>query len=149
MKIRKHFILGALVLMGACASPSGEQSGMDRETKLKFDQYLVKGKELYESYCISCHQQSGEGLARLYPPLAGSDYLMADVPRAACIIKYGQFKEIVVNGTSYSQMMPGLQHLTNLEIAEILTYVTNTWGNEAGLQNVSEVEKWLSNCEED
>ncbi len=133
----------------ACGSPSGKQEGMDRETKLKLDQYLVAGAELYATYCTNCHQDDGKGLASLYPPLAASDYLLADIPRAACIIKNGQFKEIVVNGTTYNQMMPGLQHLTNLEVAQILTYVSNSWGNDKGLQGVKEVEKWLASCPED
>lgn len=137
-----------IALLASCGSPSGQQTELNREDKIKLDQYLIQGKELYETYCTNCHQDSGEGLASLYPPLAKSDYLLADIPRAACIIKNGQFKEIVVNGTTYSQMMPGLGHLTNLEIAEILTYVTNSWGNEAGIQNVAEVEKWLQSCEE-
>jgi len=147
MKIRLLPVLAILIV--ACGSPSGKQDGMDRETKIKFDQYLVQGKELYQTYCTNCHQDDGKGLAALYPPLAASDYLMADLPRAACIVKNGQFKEIVVNGTTYNQMMPGLGHLTNLEIATIITYVSNSWGNEAGIQNVTEVEKWLNQCPED
>jgi len=137
-----------IVLLASCGSPSGKKPEMNRDEKIKLDQYLVQGKELYETYCTNCHQDSGEGLASLYPPLAKSDYLLADIPRAACIIKNGQFKEIVVNGTTYNQMMPGLAHLTNLEIAAILTYVTNSWENDKGIQNVADVEKWLQQCEE-
>ncbi len=137
-----------IVLLASCGSPSGKKPEMNRDEKIKLDQYLVQGKELYETYCTNCHQDSGEGLASLYPPLAKSDYLLADIPRAACIIKNGQFKEIVVNGTTYNQMMPGLAHLTNLEIAAILTYVTNSWENDKGIQNVADVEKWLQECEE-
>lgn len=137
------------LLMFACASPAGDQPGMDRETKLKFDQYMVNGKKIYDAYCANCHQSKGEGLARLYPPLAGSDYLLANIPRAACIVKNGQFKEIEVNGVTFNQMMPALPHLTNLEIAEVITYVSNSWGNEGGFQSVKEVNKWLTSCQED
>ena len=139
-----------LALMAiACSSPSGKQPGMDRETKLKFDQYMVNGKKVYDTYCANCHQREGEGLAQLYPPLAGSDYLLENIPRAACIIKNGQFKEIVVNGVTFNQMMPALSHLTNLEIAEVTTYISNSWGNEGGYQSVKAVDKWLVSCEEE
>ena len=84
----------------------------------------------------------------MYPPLAGADYLLDSIPRAACIIKYGQHKEIVVNGVTYSQKMTGFSQLTNLEIAEVITFITNSWGNEGGYQNVKEVDKWLQNCEQ-
>ena len=77
----------------------------------------------------------------------GSDYLLEDLPRAACIIKHGQAKEIVVNGVSYNQMMPA-NPISNLEIAEVLTYITNAWGNDKGLTGVKEVDKWLKDCEE-
>ncbi len=148
--MRSRLLIGVLALstLWSCGT-SGSQGGMDRSTRIKFEQYLAKGESLYDVYCINCHQDRGQGLAQLYPPLAKSDYLLADIPRAACIIKNGQMKEIVVNGTTYHQMMPGLPSLTNLEIAEILTFVTNSWGNEAGLQSVKEVEKWLQNCEEE
>ena len=146
-RIKPIFIL--LLSALACGSPSERKEGMDRETKIKYDKYLIQGKELYATYCTNCHQDDGKGLAQLYPPLAASDYLMADISRAACIVKNGQFKEIQVNGVTYSQMMPGLQHLTNLEIAQILTYVTNSWGNDGGIQEVKAVENWLTTCETD
>lgn len=118
------------------------------EDPVKLQQYIVQGKQLYLTYCMNCHQGEGTGLAQLYPPLAGSDYLLSDLPRAACIIKNGAMKEMTVNGKVYNQMMPGNPSLTPLEIAEILTYVSNSWGNEAGISNVKEVEKWLQECKE-
>lgn len=144
----KILILFCLIL-GACASPSGDQQGMDRETKLKFDQYMVNGARIYEANCANCHQSKGEGLARLYPPLAASDYLLENIPRAACIIKNGQSQEIIVNGISFNQMMPAMPSLTNLEIAEVITYVSNSWGNGGGFQSVKEVDKWVAACPED
>lgn len=146
MRNKYYFLL--FVIFTACASPSGEQQGMDRKTKLKFDQYMVNGTRLYEANCANCHQSQGEGLARLYPPLAGSDYLLENIPRAACIIKNGQAGEILVNGVVFNQMMPAMPGLTNLEIAEVITYISNSWGNEGGLQPVKEVDKWVADCPE-
>lgn len=136
-------LLGTL---GSCGGTS-DTHGMDRRTRIKFEQYMAEGEELYAVHCLNCHQDRGQGLAQLYPPLAASDYLLADIPRAACIIKYGQAEEIVVNGTTYYQKMNAFSKLTNLEIAEILTYITNSWGNEAGIQPVKEVDQWLTHCE--
>ena len=110
---------------------------------------MVNGAKIYQAYCANCHQSKGEGLARLYPPLAGSDYLLGNIPRAACIIKNGQSGEILVNGVSFNQMMPAVSNLTNLEIAEVVTYISNSWGNEGGFQSVKEVDKWLTACEGD
>lgn len=147
--IRNKFLLLFIIILGSCASPAGKQEGMDRETKLKFDQYMVNGAKVYQTYCANCHQLQGEGLAQLYPPLAKSDYLLENIPRAACIVKNGQFKEIVVNGVTFNQMMPAVPNLTNLEIAEVITYISNSWGNEGGFHSVKEVDKWLTECEEE
>lgn len=135
----------------ACSGPgknSDDESGdMDRRTEIRLTQYKVQGKQLYKTHCANCHQENGEGLAKLYPPLAKSDYLMGDLKRAACIIKNGMNKEIVVNGTTFHQMMPANEALTPLEIAEILTYISNSWENEAGISATRDVTTWLRQCE--
>lgn len=144
-------ILTFIIILSSCGSKSAEtdaQEGQELNSRdeIRLKQYQVEGAKIYATYCANCHQQDGKGLASLYPPLAGSDYLMNDLKRAACIIKNGQAEEIVVNGETYNQMMPG-NPITNLEIAEVLTYITNSWGNEAGLTGVKEVDKWLEKCE--
>jgi len=128
-------------------SDSEESAKTDSRNEIRLRQYKIEGAKIYSTYCENCHQQDGKGLASLYPPLAASDYLLENLSRAACIIKNGQMKEIVVNGDTYNQMMPG-NPISNLEIAEVLTYIANSWGNEGGLTGVKDVEKWLNECEE-
>ncbi len=149
----RYFVIGFIaVLLFACGGgkekQEEEKSGLSSRDEIRLKQYQVQGAKVYATYCANCHQQDGKGLASLYPPLAGSDYLLEDLPRAACIIKNGQSKEIVVNGVTYSQMMPG-NPITNLEVAEVLTFIANAWGNEGGLIGVKDVDKWLEECEEE
>lgn len=147
-KIFQLILIGGLAI--ACGSSDNkkeESNKMDTREEIRLKQYQVQGAKLYANYCVNCHQQDGKGLASLYPPLDGSDYLMEDFARAACIIKNGQSKEIVVNGVTYNQMMPG-NPITNLEVAEVLTFITNAWGNEGGLIGVKDVDKWIEKCEE-
>jgi mono/diheme cytochrome c family protein len=152
MKMLNRFLtlLLAVVLI-ACGSgnekQNEEKSEMNSRDEIRLKQYQVQGAKVYATYCANCHQQDGKGLASLYPPLAGSDYLMEDMARAACIIKNGQSKEIVVNGVTYNQMMPA-NPITNLEVAEVLTFIANAWGNDGGLVGVKDVDKWLKECEE-
>lgn len=113
----------------------------------KFAKYIVAGKQLYTIHCSNCHQESGQGLGKLYPPLAKSDYMLADVNRTVCLIKNGIKGEIEVNGVVFNQEMPALDELTNLEIAEIATYIYNNWENERGFITVMEVDKALQNCQ--
>ncbi len=108
---------------------------------------MIQGKALYTSYCSNCHQDNGEGLGKLYPPLAQSDYMMNKLPETICLIKNGIKGEIVVNDVAYNQQMPGISQLTNLEIAEISTYIYNSWGNTIGFVTLNEVDKSLNNCD--
>lgn len=148
----KYLIVLIAIMLFACGGgkekKKEENSGLTSREEIRLKQYQVQGAKLYATYCANCHQQDGKGLASLYPPLAGSDYLLEDLPRAACIIRHGQSKEIVVNGVTYNQMMPG-NPITNLEVAEVLTFISNAWGNEAGLVGVKDVDKWMEECEED
>ena len=113
----------------------------------KLNQYMVEGMQLYRQHCANCHQADGSGLARLYPPLLDSDYLKnLSNEEFACQIRYGLEDEIVVNGVIYNEKMPGIPQLKPLEIAEIITYVNNTWGAEEGLFDVKQTEKALNGC---
>jgi len=104
-------------------------------------QLMADGQGLYNTHCAACHQPTGQGLAGAFPPLAKSDYLMKDRSRALETVLEGRSGEIKVNGQIYNAVMPGMGHLSDAEIAAILTYATNSWGNEASAFNVEEVVK--------
>ncbi len=114
------------------------------EEKIRLEQYYIGGKELYEQNCANCHQKDGKGLQSLYPPIAGSDYLK-DKEKVIYIIKNGLSGEILVNGKKYNQPMPANNQLTNLDIAEVVTYIYNEWHGETKITEVKEVEKVLNN----
>lgn len=117
-------------------------TGADPE--ILYQQYMVHGLRLYQEKCANCHQKNGTGLKRLIPPLIQTEYLQ-DLVKTACSIKNGLKGEIMVNGISYNQPMPAAD-LTDLEIAEIITYINNSWGNMGGLSRVNEVGKALARC---
>lgn len=120
--------------------------GNSREA-VKFNQYMVQGMQLYRQHCANCHQVDGTGLANVIPPLKDSDYLKSTDPKdLACQVRYGISNEIMVNGKNFNQPMPGIPQLTALEIAEIVTYVDNVWGNESGLYGVKQTERALNDC---
>jgi nitrite reductase (NO-forming) len=91
---------------------------------------MARGKATYQGTCSTCHQAEGQGLAPVFPPLAKSDYLMADKPRSIRIALEGLSGEIVVNGAKYNNVMPPWAHLTDHELADVLTYVRNSFGNQ-------------------
>ena len=113
------------------------------------EKQIASGKEIYMKaapgggLCFTCHQPSGEGLAGQFPPLAGSDWVLGDKERLIKISIYGLMGEIEVNGEKYNNVMapPGIPpgSLTNQQIADVLTYIRNDWGNSASAVTSLEV----------
>ncbi|HWL16183.1 MAG TPA: copper-containing nitrite reductase [Opitutus sp.] len=97
-----------------------------------------RGKKVYLSSCFACHQQDGKGLPNIFPPLAQSDYLKADKERAIRVVLKGLSGPITVNGKSYNNLMPP-QDFSDSQIADVLTYVMNEWGNEFGTVSPADV----------
>lgn len=144
----KAFFTLAFVILCFCAckpKSSNPENTLSTITDTKVLQYAIEGKALYETNCANCHQKNGTGLGKLIPPIFQSDYFLEDIPRTAKIIKNGQKGEIKVNGVIYNQEMPGNPQLTNIEIAHIMTYLYNIWGNEIGVISPKMVEEYLKN----
>ena len=76
-----------------------------------------------------CHQLEGQGLAGVFPPLAKSDYLTAQKDQVVRIILRGLSGKITVNGTSYDGVMPPQDMLSDDQVADVATYIMNSWGN--------------------
>lgn len=114
--------------------------------KNKLTNYYRQGQQLYVKHCSNCHQSTGTGLGRVYPPLHQSDYMKMNFQSVICLMKNGISGKLIVNGVEYNQAMPGVPALTDLEIAEIATYIYNTWEHQRGLVDVNEVSQILRQC---
>lgn len=126
-------------LLVACGTPSSKSS-------VKLRQYYLKGQELYSQHCSNCHQEDGSGLKMLYPPLDSSDYLLNRRDDVLCIIRHGASGEMTVNGKVFNQPMPANLSLTDLEVAQIATFIYNSWSNEEGIIEVKDASGVLSSC---
>jgi len=113
---------------------------------LSLDDQVHAGQALFAGTCSVCHQANGAGLPGVFPPLAKSDFLAADVSRATGIVLRGLTGKVAVNGQEYNSVMPPMQQLTDDEIANILTYVLNSWGNPGGRVSTEDVKKQRSSA---
>jgi len=95
--------------------------------KTKADRIKL-GQQTFTANCIACHQASGQGIPSAFPPLAKSDYLNADKIRAIKTVTGGLQGKVVVNGSEYNSVMPAWS-LSDEEIANVLTFIYNSWGN--------------------
>lgn len=96
------------------------------------DEQIAAGKQLFTGTCSVCHQANGEGLPSVFPPLAKSSVLRDDPKRIVQIMLHGLSGKISVNGTEYNSVMPPMTQLTDDEVANIGTFVLNSWGNPGG-----------------
>ncbi|PWK17659.1 copper-containing nitrite reductase [Xanthomarina spongicola] len=114
---------------GIQAMPNGDKpEAVVSTTEKSLDEKIESGKQIYMQTCFACHQGEGQGIPNAFPPLANSDYLNADVKRAISAVVHGLTGEITVNGEKYNSVMTR-QSLSDEEVADVLTYVYNSWGN--------------------
>ncbi|MFT5220222.1 MAG: nitrite reductase (NO-forming) [Gammaproteobacteria bacterium] len=92
---------------------------------------ILFGQRVYDSNCLACHQPDGGGITGAFPPLAGSDYLLSNPEGAIDILLKGLSGKINVNGKEYNGVMPAVQ-LSDEKMANVLTYILNTWNNNGG-----------------
>jgi len=92
---------------------------------------IARGKDLYVTYCQNCHSADGNGQPGAMPPLANADYMKNSAKTLINVILQGQSGEVTVNGTTYNNPMPAQSYLTDDQIADILNYTKNTWGNKS------------------
>ena len=93
----------------------------------------ARGKKIFLANCATCHQASGTGVAGQYPPLAGSEYVTGGTRRLGMILMKGLQGPLTVTGAQYGSavMQPWEKTLTDVKIADVLTYIRSEWGNNA------------------
>jgi mono/diheme cytochrome c family protein len=105
-----------------------------------------QGELLYLNKCANCHMEDGSGLKGLIPPLAKADYFRDNPAKIVCIIRKGLEGPVVVNGKTYNQKMAAIPELSDIEIANIINYVSHTWENNLGYTKMTTVQAALEKC---
>ena len=108
--------------------------------KLTKEQQIAAGQVLFKGTCSVCHQDNGQGIPDVFPPLAKSDFLNKDPQRAIHIALNGLTGKVTVNGKNYESVMPPMSQLNDDEIANILTYVLNSWDNNGAVISKEQVQ---------
>jgi len=135
LKIIIVLLLSGLVLIISCQS----------EDDLEFTRYYSNGMVVYQSKCQNCHGANGQGLSALIPPLTDSVYLKVNKTNLACYVKYGLKGEVKLAGKTFNDAMPA-NDMASVDIAEVLTYITNSFGNKMGVVTSQQVDDDLKNC---
>lgn len=102
---------------------------------------IERGKQVYMQLCFACHMPDGKGLPKVFPGLANSDYLLADTDRAIRVVVKGLTGPITVNGETFNSAMPAQAQLNDDQVADVVTYILNEWGNDGGSVTVDDVRR--------
>lgn len=122
----------------ACGGNTTNSTQNPTTVQVKDNSPYLAGKTIYQKTCITCHQADGKGMQGTYPPLAGSDYLLADKFRAIHQVLKGSMNRITVNGNDYQGVMTP-QPLNDSDVAAVLNYVYHSFGNNGFTVSSAEV----------
>ncbi|RZK81358.1 MAG: c-type cytochrome [Pedobacter sp.] len=137
----RRYIIGALFFLTVATIVYSCQSA----EQLKQDMYYTNGRDLYLKHCQNCHGTNGEGLAKLSPPLTDTVFLKENKNKIACYIKNGLKDTITVHGIKYDVPMPE-HNFADIDIAQLIVYITNTFGNTQGHYTPEQVAADLADC---
>jgi len=109
--------------------------------KFELDKSIIRGKTIYEANCLSCHMENGEGIPGVFPPMANNP----NIKNKESLVKVtlnGQSGTIIVNGVEYNGEMAPVP-MTDVEVADVLNYIRNSWGERSSAILPSEVQPLL------
>jgi len=92
---------------------------------------MARGKKVYTTYCLTCHQADGGGVPGLNPPLKKTSFVAGKKMTLIRIVLKGMDQRADIDGESYSNTMPPHKFLSNQQIADVLTFVRNSFNNKA------------------
>ena len=138
MKLKATGILATSILilyLASCESDAG----------IEFKRYYSTGALVYQTHCQNCHAPDGQGLSDLIPPLTDSSYLKNNKGALACFIKSGLKGPITINSKAFDDAMPA-NDISPIEVAQVLTYIGNSFGNTLNTINEQVVQADLTKC---
>ena len=99
----------------------------------------AKGKEVYNKYCLACHQPDGGGVPRMNPPLIATEYVNGNKQRVIGIVLKGLNSPLEINGETYENPMASHAFLKDQQIADVLTYIRSSFGNKSTAVSAEDV----------
>ena len=131
--------LGSVIVMTGIIAVLTSAKISPSQDKLKAS--IERGKTVYENTCLACHQINGSGVPGMNPPLKKTKWVVGDKKTLINVILKGLDQEIVVDDETYTNVMPAFANLSDQEIADVLTYIRNSFGNKASQVTEAEVKK--------
>lgn len=131
-KILSTLVLVIVILFYVTAQTKAPQSANSKVS-------IARGQLVYRKVCLSCHMVDGGGVPHMNPPLIHTSYILGDKSKSIYIVLHGMIDRVPIEDEYYSNNMAAHTDLNNQQIADVLTYVRNSFGNKASAVTVAEV----------
>ena len=139
--MKRFSTVSLLILLGGFTGAWAQAKKAPAVAKSSAKPSVAKGKIIYTTYCLSCHQADGGGVPNMNPPLVKTSYVLGDKKKLVTILLKGFNEEVEINGATYSNPMPAFDFLKDEDIANVLSFVRSSFGNKAAPVTPAEVKK--------
>jgi mono/diheme cytochrome c family protein len=138
--MRRLTLLLLYVIVGILsANAQTKKTTLPASSKSGLQATLNRGKLVYGVNCLSCHQADGGGVGNLNPPLYNTDWITGNKSKLVQMVLKGSRGQVEIDGETFHNTMPAQAHLTDQQIADVLTYIRNSFGNKASVVTPAEV----------
>lgn len=136
-------VLMAVLILSITGIESSAQTKEKKTTPTKAPvvtgAIMTNGKKIYQQYCLTCHMADGTGVPNMNPPLSKASNVLGDKNRLINIILNGLATGEEIDGETYTNVMPAHKFLKDQEVADVLSFVRNSFGNKASSVSAAEV----------
>jgi mono/diheme cytochrome c family protein len=130
----------AFTLMSQTKKPAvPAKKGRGKGAAVAFKASIGRGKQVYLEQCLACHQADAGGVENMNPPLIKTKWVLGNKTTLVQVVLKGMTGEVDINGDTYHNVMAPHNDLTDQQIADVLTYVRNNFGNKASAVTAAEV----------
>jgi mono/diheme cytochrome c family protein len=137
--MKRIVFLTVLLPLFSVAQTKKKTAGKAVSASSNLQQSVSRGEAVYKTYCLACHQTDGSGVPNMNPPLIQNDWVLGPKPRLIEQVLQGSQGKVEIDGETFHNSMPPLGHLTDQQIADVITYVRRSFGNNASAATPAEV----------
>jgi mono/diheme cytochrome c family protein len=127
--MRTKILLAGIQLLLATAGFAQQKKPVTKSPVAGLKASITAGEAVYTQFCVSCHLPDGGGVENLNPPLIKTAFINGAKPRLITTVLNGM-GQVEINGERYNNVMPSFNYLTDKQVADVLTYVRNSFGNK-------------------
>ena len=146
-KMMKRLLLSILVILPSVLLAQSKKTATKSvaATKAKvaskntLQTSIIRGKAVYGTYCLTCHQDDGSGVPNMNPPIVKTSWVLGSKTVLIKQILKGSANTVEIDGEKFHNTMPAQAQLTDQQIADVLTFVRNSFGNKASIVTPAEV----------